>query len=99
MSLPIAGWKNKGGTSMRSCKCGSWKDHWINGSGKSWPTNYYVAACKGAAEVGAHIYNPAADGEWIAPFCTTCNNDTSGVFTLEGGVTLVPANQTKTCAQ
>lgn len=50
-------------------------------------------------EVGAHIYNPAADGEWIAPFCTACNNDKSGVFTLEDGVTLVPANQVKTCAQ
>ncbi|NLJ73349.1 MAG: hypothetical protein GX333_10090 [Syntrophomonadaceae bacterium] len=32
MSLPIGGWKNKAGTGTRSCKCGSWKQHWINAS-------------------------------------------------------------------
>lgn len=28
MSVPCDGWKNKNGTSERSCKCGSWKTHW-----------------------------------------------------------------------
>lgn len=37
MSITCNGWKNKVGTQDRECKCGSWKQHWINFSGKKWP--------------------------------------------------------------
>lgn len=34
MTVTCNGWKNKAGTQDRKCKCGSWKQHWINNSGK-----------------------------------------------------------------
>lgn len=100
MSLPIDGWKNKRGTSIRSCKCGSWKQHWINGSKKAWPKYCCVAGCTGTAEVGAHVYNTSSDvhGEYIVPACKGCNALTDE-FSLKGGITLVPANKQKTCEQ
>ena len=98
MTLPNSGWKNKGGTSVRSCKCGSWKDHWIKHTGKEWPSTCSVEGCSANAELGAHLYNSGAKGEWIAPLCTGCNN-TNAEFTLKGGISLVPANQSETCAK
>lgn len=100
MSLPTAGWKNKGGTSVRKCKCGSWKDHWLRLAKKSWPTGCSVVNCSGSAELGAHVVNPKSDKEWIVPFCKTCNGKaTDETFTLINGITLVPANQAETCAK
>lgn len=100
MSLPTTGWKNKGGTAERSCKCGSWKEHWLRFTGEEWPSWCSVVGCLNTAEVGAHVINPASDIEWIVPFCKDCNGQpTTTVFTLETGVNLVPANQSKTCAK
>lgn len=96
MSLPCNGWKNKVGTSDRSCSCGSWKQHWINNSGKQWPVYCSVTGCSNRATLGAHIYNSNAEGEWIAPMCDSCNKN-SNEFSLTGGITLVPANKAKTC--
>lgn len=96
MGLPCKGWKNKSGTSDRSCSCGSWKQHWINNSGKEWPTYCSVDGCSNRATLGAHIYNSNADGEWIAPMCESCNK-INREFSLKGKITLVPANKSKTC--
>ena len=92
------GWRNKGGTSARlPCVCGSWKQHWINVSGKPWPKQCSVAECKNPAEVGAHIWNPNVEGEKIAPFCKECNAlGTDKVFNLKD-VELVSANRAETC--
>lgn len=100
MSLPTEGWKNKGGTAGRACKCGSWKQHWINGSGETWPSQCCVAGCTASAEVGAHVYNVSDEvhGEFIVPACKGCNALTEE-FTLKGGVTLISANKQKTCEQ
>lgn len=100
MSLPTYGWKNKVGTAGRSCKCGSWKQHWINGSGKEWPIFCCVAGCMGIAEVGAHIYNTSTEvhGEYIVPACKRCNARTDE-FSLDAGTTLISANKQKTCEQ
>lgn len=100
MDLPIDGWKNKRGTSVRSCKCGSWKQHWINGSKKAWPKYCCVAGCTGTAEVGAHVYNTSSDvhGEYIVPTCKGCNARTDE-FSLEIGTTLISANKQETCEQ
>lgn len=96
MTLPCKGWKNKVGTSDRSCTCGSWKQHWKNISGEEWPTFCSVDGCYNKATLGAHIYNSNASGEWIAPMCDSCNK-LSGEFSLKRETTLVPANQSKTC--
>ena len=90
------GWKNKGGTAERACKCGSWKQHWINFAGKKWPSDCSVKGCTAAPTLGAHIHNPNVTGEKIVPMCTTCNAKTDS-FDLNAGVTLVSANRSETC--
>ncbi len=96
MGLPAEGWKNKGGTGSRSCKCGTWKQHWINVSGESWPEKCSVEGCTNVATLGAHIYNSDVSGERIIPACDSCNK-LGGEFTLKGGVTLITANKTASC--
>lgn len=100
MALPINGWKNKKGTSNRSCSCGSWKQHWVYGSGKSWPAKCCISGCSNSATLGAHIINSSSSvcGEYIVPACDSCNK-LSSEFSLMGGITLVSANMQKTCEQ
>ena len=92
MSLPCSGWKNKNGTSERSCKCGSWKEHWENNTCKLWPTNCSAYDCNESAEVGAHVINSECSGEWIVPLCKACNKRTD-IFSLKASTTLVSANK------
>lgn len=96
MGLTASGWKNKGGTGSRSCNCGSWKQHWINVSGESWPKKCSIQGCINDATLGAHIINSSVSGEKIAPACDSCNK-LSGEFSLKGGVTLVSANKQNSC--
>lgn len=96
--ITATGWKNKKGTGERSCKCGSWKQHWINGSGELWPENCSVSGCNNAATLGAHIINSDVSGEYIIPACDSCNR-LSSEFNLKGSITLVSANKQKTCEQ
>ena len=100
MSIMPNGWKNKKGTGNRSCKCGSWKQHWINNSEKAWPDNCSVQGCNNKATLGAHIFNTDSNvsGEFIIPTCDSCNK-LDEVFDLKVGVTLVSANKQKTCEQ
>ncbi len=97
-TITATGWKNKKGTGDRSCKCGSWKQHWINNSGKAWPDKCSVSGCNNVATLGAHIINSDVSGEYIVPACDSCNK-LSSEFNLKGEITLVPANKQKTCEQ
>lgn len=97
-TITANGWKNKKGTGERSCKCGSWKQHWINNSNKEWPDKCSVSGCNNAAMLGAHIINNNVSGEYIVPACDSCNK-LSSEFDLKGKTTLVPANKQKTCEQ
>ena len=92
MSLTCNGWKNKNGTSERSCKCGSSKAILENNSLKPWPLCCCASDCNGTAEVGAHVINSNCSGEWIVPLCKACNNRTD-TFSLKATSTLVPANK------
>lgn len=96
MGLPITGWKNKRGTGVRDCKCGSWKNHWINFSSKDWPKECSVDGCYLKPILGAHIMNPNVSGEKIVPMCDSCNK-LSEEFTLKSGITTVPANTSEIC--
>lgn len=52
MSLPVTGWKNKNGTSQRSCSCGSWQKHWEKQAKKAWPSQCYVSGCSSRPTLG-----------------------------------------------
>lgn len=98
MSITANGWKNKKGTAKRTCKCGSWMQHWINYSKKNWSVECSVLGCKNSPNVGAHIINSDVSGEKIVPMCDSCNKAT-GEFSLKSGVTLVNANVSETCGK
>lgn len=91
-------WKNKAGTSNRSCNCGTWKQHWINRSGKNWPNECSISGCINTSTLGAHVINSNVIGERIVPACDSCNK-LGDEFNLKGGVTLVLANKSTTCAK
>lgn len=96
MSFPIEGWKNKNGTSERTCKCGSWENHWKNFSKRDWPYYCSKEGCINRATLGAHVINSKVNGEYIVPLCYSCNQ-LEDEFALEGGTVLVPANKSETC--
>ncbi len=100
MRIIATGWKNKKGTSNRSCKCDSWKQHWINNLGKDWSDKCSILGCNNKAILGAHIFNTASDvtGEYIVPACDSCNK-LDREFDLKGGITLILANKQKICEQ
>lgn len=95
--LPLyTGWKNKRGTGYRNCKCGSWKDHWINFSHKNWPDQCSVLGCTNPAKLGAHVINNLVSGEQIIPMCEECNKLTKE-FSLKKETKWVSANTQETC--
>jgi hypothetical protein len=96
MTIPTTDWSNKGGTADRSCACGTWKQHWINFSQKTWPDQCSVSNCTSKPTLGGHVINSAVTGERIVPLCDSCNK-LSGTFTLKGGVTVPSANKAETC--
>ena len=96
MSIPTTGWSNKSGTTERACVCGTWKQHWINFSGKAWPAQCSVDGCSNKPTIGAHVTSKSVIGERIVPMCDSCNKLT-GTFTLKGGVSVPKANKAETC--
>lgn len=99
MNVYLDGWKNKKGTAERACSCGSWKQHWINYSGQSWPYICSVEGCYKTAEMGAHVYNSNFGAkEYIIPTCTSCNGKDE-TFSIKAGTVPVPANVSETCGK
>ena len=96
MTITAEGWKNINGTALRSCKCGSWAQHWVNYTGRSWPGECSVNGCSNRATLGAHVTNPKVMGQRIVPMCGSCNG-LGGSLTLKGGVNLPSANVAETC--
>lgn len=89
-------WKNKNGTAIRACSCGTWKQHWLNFSEEEWPDSCSVSGCTNKPTLGAHVINSKVSGERIVPMCDSCNRRTD-YFDLKGNVTLVSANKSNTC--
>lgn len=97
MDIPAAGWSNKSGTADRACKCGAWKQHWMNFSTKkTWPDSCSVKGCFSTATLGAHVINLKVVGERIVPMCDSCNK-LGDTFTLKGGTSVPSANKSQTC--
>jgi hypothetical protein len=91
--------RNIDGTSTRTCKCGSWLDHWKNFSGQSVPSLCPVVGCFQKPEVGAHVQRDSAtDSSWyIVPLCRTHNAETGKSLDISDSVKLVSANVSQTC--
>lgn len=88
---------NINGTADNKCSCGSWKQHWINYSGTSWPHYCCVRGCMHRAEVGAHVQKANGSNRWyIAPFCSSHNNKTYSLE-ISDATKLVSANRSETC--
>lgn len=96
MSIPTTGWSNKNGTGVRACRCGTWAQHWVRFSGKSWPAACSVQSCSNKPTLGGHVINSSVAGERVVPLCDSCNK-LSGTFTLKGGVSVPSANRANTC--
>lgn len=98
MSLPSSGWSNVTGSADKTCKCGTWKKHWINFSEESWPPSCSKSGCSGSATLGAHIKNSSVSGVRIVPFCDSCNG-LSGTFSLKGNIMLPSATASDNCGK
>jgi hypothetical protein len=96
MKIPSTGWSNKKSKVERLCKCGTWKQHWINEAEKPWPATCSIQGCPNKPTVGAHITNTAIAGEKIVPMCDSCAA-AIGTFTLKGEVTVPSGNKAITC--
>ena len=92
MSVPTEGWSNSVGTADKSCKCGTWKDHWLNHADKSWPSNCSLSSCSSSPTLGGHVKNSAVTSVRIVPMCDSCNG-LSGTFSLRGAVSIPEANK------
>jgi hypothetical protein len=90
---------NINGTSQRTCKCGSWLDHWKNYSGQSLPTYCPEKSCIGKPEVGAHVQKDSStDRSWyILPLCSKHNAETGKSLELVDSIKLASANVAATC--
>jgi hypothetical protein len=97
MTVSCDGWKNKNGTAGRTCSCGTWKNHWLNLTEKTWPETCSVAGCAAVPTLGAHVYHADVTGECIVPMCDACNKK-SEEFSLKGG-TSIPAANKASCAE
>jgi len=93
--------KNINGTSQRTCKCGSWLEHWRNYSGQSIPTYCPEKACINKPEVGAHVQKDSStDRSWyIVPLCKTHNSKTGQSLELVDSIRLASANVASTCGR
>ncbi len=102
MNMTKIGWKNKGGTGKRRCRCISWGKHWLNYNNyePSWPTRCSVLGCRKPPTLGAHVINPKHEdkGEQIIPMCASCNKSEEA-FNLRNNVRFAIANVAKTCGK
>ena len=81
--LPADRWSNVVGSAEEQCRCGSWKEHWLNYSKQAWPGNCSVLGCSRPPRMAANVYNAGVDGQYITPMCETCNKSKE-TFSLTG---------------
>ncbi|TET21395.1 MAG: hypothetical protein E3J71_09875 [Candidatus Stahlbacteria bacterium] len=92
---------NINGTSQKTCKCGSWLDHWKNFSEQTLPAYCPEVNCYNKPEVGAHVQKDSStDKSWyIVPLCKTHNAKKGETITIIDidSIKLVSANVSETC--
>lgn len=88
---------NINGTSDNQCQCGSWKQHWINISGKKWPTYCSEEKCIEAPVHGAHVQKSTGNDWYIIPLCADHNGKHGETIVVIESTMFVSANRQKTC--
>jgi hypothetical protein len=93
--------KNINGASDKTCKCGSWLNHWENFSGQSLPAYCPEVKCMYKPEVGAHVQKDSyTDTSWyISPLCRPHNAETGKTLYIKDSMKLVSANVGQTCGK
>jgi len=91
--------KNLGGTSERTCKCGSWLNHWMAYGGGRYVGMCKESVCRNQATVGAHVQKVGTTdmSHYIVPLCQEHNQQEGVSIKLMDGTVLVPANVSGTC--
>lgn len=92
--------KNVKGTSERSCKCGSWLEHWNKFNNGQVANICRVKGCSNRDIIGAHVkkINKNDNKEYIVPFCNMHNQQSYPKWIeLVSSTNLVSANKQKTC--
>jgi len=88
--------RNINGTSIKTCQCASWLDHWRKFSGRAIPAYCAEMLCTNPAEIGAHVQKDTdSDPNWyVIPLCSAHGAKIGESISLLGTVVLVP---TKIC--
>ncbi|MBI3551057.1 MAG: hypothetical protein HY077_00945 [Elusimicrobia bacterium] len=96
MGFPATGWKIQSDIRFKTCKCGSWNQHWLTVSRRTWPAVCSVPGCFNKATQGARVVNPGDPGAYIIPACDSCNAR-ADAFAVKNGTIFVDADKAKTC--
>lgn len=94
MNIPTRGWVISA-TGDDACKCGTWKQLWINYASKPWPAACSVVGCLGTATVGVPANHATMEEALIVPMCEACSRRSSA-FNLKEHVTVV-SSSLQTC--
>jgi hypothetical protein len=84
------------GTSVYTCKCGSWLKHWKNFGGTVPSTYCAEKSCMSVQEVGAHVQKDYDSNWYIIPVCNRHNVQGQSMEIMDG-TTFVRANVNMTC--
>ena len=61
------------GTGPCTTSDGSWKQYWLNRSGRQWPRECCIRQCSNSATDGAHVQIRNMLEYYILPMCHSCN--------------------------
>lgn len=91
--------KNINSSSMNTCSCGSWIDHWKKFSNRTLKTYCPAKNCVGKELVGALVQKADSnDTNWyVIPLCKHHTINTKKSVEVFNGVKFVSANLKETC--
>lgn len=90
--------KNINGTSVNTCKCGSWLEHWKKYSNQDVDYCSEITCLNNVDLVGAHVQiaNSTEMSWYIIPLCKT-HNAYTGEMDIVANRAMVLANKKLTC--
>ena len=92
-------WKNQNGTENLKCRCGTWKQHWINYTNGTWPTRCSASDCYNEPTLGGHVHMVNDRKVYIVPLCDKCNKRTDEFMLNMTIANPVSSNIAETCGK